>query len=129
MSYTVLAIDDDSAERKILETLFTHWGFHIVVAKNGREGLEKAAQVLPDLILTDVMMPDMDGYSMLMNLKSNEKLAGIPVIVLTGQTGERYQTISQGFGALHHVNKPFDPPDLLKKVKEVLQIEDEPGKA
>jgi len=119
----ILAIDDDFTERKILQTLFTHWGFDIELAVNGQEGLSKAAQLVPDLIITDVMMPDMDGYSMLMNLKANDALKDIPVIVLTGQSGERYQTISEGFGAVHHLNKPVDPPNLLSKVKQILEME------
>ena len=124
MSYTILSIDDDPAERTIIETLFKSWGFNMVMAVNGKDGLEKAAQVSPDLIITDVMMPDMDGYSMLMNLKADKNLAGIPVIVLTGQQGRRYETISEGFGAVHHMNKPVSPPDLLAKVKQVLNIDD-----
>lgn len=124
MKHSILAIDDDKAERKILESLFSYWGFVISLAENGKDGLEKAALIKPDLIITDVMMPDMDGYSMLMNLKSNSALANIPVIVLTGQTGERYETISQGFGAMHHLAKPLNPPDLLAKVKEILKIAD-----
>jgi DNA-binding response OmpR family regulator len=124
VSFTILAIDDDHAERTILKSLFAHWGFGIEIATNGKDGLEKAASVKPDLIITDVMMPDMDGYSMLMSLKANADLAGIPVIVLSGQTGERYETISEGFGALYHMNKPVDPPELLAKVKEILKVED-----
>ena len=123
MGKKILAIDDDFTERKILQTLFTHWGFDIELAVNGQEGLSKAAQLVPDLIITDVMMPDMDGYSMLMNLKANDALKDIPVIVLTGQSGERYQTISEGFGAVHHLNKPVDPPNLLSKVKQILEME------
>lgn len=124
MNYTILAIDDDMAERKILQTLFTHWGFNVELATNGKEGLQKAEQIKPDLIITDVMMPDMDGYSMLMNLRSNQDLAEIPVVVMTGQSGERYETISKGFGAIHHMDKPVNPPDLLEKVKKILNIDE-----
>ena len=120
MGAKVLAIDDDAAQRKVYETLFRFWGYEIHTAKNGAEGLAKAAELRPDLILTDVMMPDMDGYSMLMNLKAQPAMADIPVIVLTGQRGERYETVSKGFGAIYHVNKPFDPPELEAKVKEIL---------
>jgi len=120
MSRTILAIDDDMAQRKLMSMVFAGAGYTVHTAVDGADGLAKAAEIKPDLIITDVMMPDMDGYTLLSKLKADAELSGIPVIVLTGQISDRYKTISEGLGAVHHMDKPINPPALLKKVEELL---------
>ncbi|MDP2720786.1 MAG: response regulator [bacterium] len=92
----VLVVDDEAAVREIYSKEFTNSGFKVSLAANGEEGLLKAGEENPDLILLDVMMPKMSGIDTLKNLKNNDLTKKIPVLLLTN-LGEE-QIIKEGFG-------------------------------
>jgi len=95
-------------------------GFEVVGAAGGKEGLEKVRQELPDMVLLDLMMPDMDGWEVYQQMKADEKTKDIPVIVVTAKA----QSIDKVLG-LHiakvddYIAKPFSPQDLLNSVDKV----------
>lgn len=91
-------------------------GFEVATAKDGKEALESVRARPPDLIITDIMMPEMDGYEVLNQLRSDPATAGIPAIVLTALEEESYQEKSASLGALEHLVKPVSLPALKQKV-------------
>ncbi len=127
----VLVIDDDAAQRDLMLRFLERQGFTAMAAADGASGLEMARAHLPRAILLDVMMPKMDGWSVLTALKADPKLAAIPVVMVTF-VDER--TLSATLGAVDLVNKPVDW-DRLKTVLdrlreaegEVLVVDDDPG--
>jgi len=133
MSRKILIVDDDPDVILFLSTVLQDKGFEAIDAGNGQEGYEKAASERPDLILLDLMMPEKSGISLLHDLKTNEDLAGIPVIMVTGVSGETgidldhfFKKAAPGTGTDTvprpdgFIEKPVDPQRLLKLVEELL---------
>jgi two-component system alkaline phosphatase synthesis response regulator PhoP/two-component system response regulator RpaA len=115
----ILAIDDEQDIHDLIKQgLAEH---EVLIASNGLEGLEKARHLVPDLVLLDVNMPEMDGFEVCRQLRANPDLAGVPVIFLTGR-GELADKL-EGFdaGADDYVVKPFDVVELGVRVRAVLR--------
>ena len=117
----LLLIDDEPGMRNAVQAYLQDEGFEVLTAVDGLEGWEKAQQILPDLILTDVMMPRCDGYELLKKLREDERLSGTPVIFLTakGMTIDRTQGYKAGVD--DYIPKPFDPDELVARVKNVVK--------
>ena len=125
----VLIVDDELDVRIYLRTLFETSGYAPVVTRNGKEGLEKARELQPDLIILDVMMPEVGGVTMYRELKTDQGLKDIPVIMLTG-IGEK--SFSHYLKMLNvnvkdpvpqpdaHMEKPLDHQKLLELAKKIL---------
>ena len=92
----------------------------VVTAFDGQDALEKAQAMRPDVIVTDVMMPRMDGLTFAKQLKSNPSLATVPVVILTAKTGPRDVISGINAGARFYVTKPFKTDDLVAKVRKAL---------
>jgi CheY-like chemotaxis protein len=117
----VLIIDDEEDARSICSmSLGLLAGDVVFEAANGREGLKKAEEHLPDVIILDLLMPEMDGTETLRNLRKNPKTAKIPVIFLTvkGRFSEFDEL--KDLGALGVITKPFDPTKLSGQIQEIL---------
>lgn len=118
----LLLVDDDVNNLKILSSLLKR-EYRIKVARGGREALRLAEEdPIPDLILLDVMMPEMDGYTVCERLKSNSRTQDIPVIFLTGKTQAEDETRGFQAGAVDYVTKPINPPVLWARVKAQLAL-------
>ena len=119
----ILVVDDTPANIQTLTATLKAQGYQISVAVNGRQALEVVARVRPDLILLDVMMPEMDGFEACKHLKANPETRDIPVIFLTART--EATDIVQGFelGALDYVAKPFNSHELLARVNTHLTMD------
>lgn len=121
----VLCIEDDSEMIDLIKLILERKGFQFVGAVGGREGLEAVAREKPDLVLLDIMMPDIDGWDVYRQMKANEEFKDIPVIVVTAKA----QSIDKVLG-LHiakvddYVTKPFGPKELLRSIDKVLGLED-----
>jgi CheY-like chemotaxis protein len=116
----VLVGDDDPAIRELVADVLAEAGFRTARATNGEEVVELAVRQKPALIVLDVIMPKMDGYTTLIRLRGNRVTQDIPVVILTGQPGPIYQTLSYGAGATAHITKPFSPRQLMDTVERVL---------
>lgn len=117
----VLIVDD---ERDLVETISFRLeaaGYEVLSAYDGQEGLEKARDEKPDLILLDVMMPKMDGYQVCRFLKFDEDFKNIPIVMLTARGQESDKNTGAGVGADAYITKPFDSASLLLKIKELLE--------
>ncbi|MBC8003637.1 MAG: response regulator [Opitutaceae bacterium] len=124
MSSRILIVDDTPANIQALAAILKEKGYQISIATNGRQALEVLARVLPDLILLDVMMPEMDGFETCRRLKEAEQWRQIPVIFLTAKT--ETADIVQGFelGAVDYVAKPFNAHELLARVSTHLIMDE-----
>lgn len=122
ISHTTLLIVDDSTENlKLLGNSLKNAGYNILAALNGKQALALAASKQPDLILLDVMMPEMNGFEVCEALKNNTSTCSIPVIFLTASVG--IESIKTGFdaGATDYISKPFNPDELILRVKNHLK--------
>lgn len=117
----VICIEDDPEMIELVKLILGRKGFDLVGAIGGREGLETVRQLKPDLVLLDLMMPDIDGWEVYQQMKADDELKDIPVIVVTAKA----QSIDKVLG-LHiakvddYVTKPFGPQELLQSVNKVL---------
>jgi DNA-binding response OmpR family regulator len=120
----ILCIEDEPEMIDLIRLILGRRGFEVVGAAGGKEGLEKVLQELPDLVLLDLMMPDMDGWEVYQQMKADEKTKDIPVIVVTAKA----QSIDKVLG-LHiakvddYIAKPFSPQELLNSVDKVFGTE------
>jgi len=122
MQKKALVVDDDRSTLDVLEKFLGSHGFSVTTAHNGAEGLAVLEDARPDVIITDVEMPRMDGFAFCKKLKEDRSLASIPVIIMSGKKIAEGDLVS-GYekGADDYVIKPFSYPVLLAKVKAVLR--------
>src|ERR1017187_4048674 len=117
---SILVVDDDKGIVEIVRYIVTKAGHGIVEASNGREGLAQAKSAHPDLIILDVMMPEMDGYTLHQHLLSDAVTRRIPIIVLTAK-GQMRDSFIASPNVKFYMDKPFDPEDLQDKIRIALQ--------
>jgi type IV pilus assembly protein PilB len=117
----ILCIDDDRDVRNLLEKILTGAGYTVTAAGDGRQGLIEARKRTPDLILLDVMMPEIDGFSVCTQLQANQVTAYIPVIFLTALDSEEDRAKAFAVGAVDYLAKPVQKESLLAKVEEQLK--------
>jgi len=118
--YRILLIEDDPTITNVVELNLRLENYDVYLASDGEEGLKMVEEVDPDLVILDVMMPKMDGWQVLMELKSREDTRDIPVIMLTAMGDERSRVIGLRGGADDYISKPFSPLELTARVKVVL---------
>jgi two-component system response regulator VicR len=121
---TILCIEDEPEMIDLIRLILSRRGFEVIGAAGGKEGLEKLALETPDLVLLDLMMPDIDGWEVYQQMKANEKTKNVPVIVVTAKA----QSIDKVLG-LHiakvddYIAKPFSPQELLNSVEKVFSAQ------
>ena len=118
MAKTILVVDDERRLVSLVEAYLTQEGFRVVTAYNGREALFVARQESPDLIILDVMMPEMDGYEF---MRLHRKEHATPIILLTAKVEEDDKVIGLELGADDYITKPFRPRELTARVRAVLR--------
>ena len=120
MSAQLLLVDDEPGLREAVKDYLQESGFSVQVASNAREGWDLMQQSTPDLVISDIMMPQVDGYQFLKQLRDDPRFQTLPVIFLTakGMTGDRIQGYQAGVDA--YLPKPFDPDELVAIVENLL---------
>jgi two-component system alkaline phosphatase synthesis response regulator PhoP len=118
MAKTILIVDDDAAIRKMLKVNLEQEGFRIVTAKNGREALFVSREEKPDLIILDLMMPEMGGYEFMRN---HTQESDTPVIMLTAKIEETDKVLGLEFGADDYLTKPFSMRELIARIRALLR--------
>lgn len=117
----ILVVEDIQHIRQLLEVTLKFEGYPVVTASNGAEALEKILEQRPALILTDLLMPIMDGYSLIFNLRSKAETRDIPIVVLSATYVDREdKEFALSLGAVKFMEKPVDTPELLLSVGEIL---------
>ncbi|MBH8562541.1 response regulator transcription factor [Nostoc sp. CENA67] len=120
MSAQLLLVDDEPGLREAVKDYLQESGFSVQVASNAREGWDLMQQNTPDLVISDIMMPQVDGYQFLKQLREDPRFQALPVVFLTakGMTGDRIQGYQAGVDA--YLPKPFDPDELVAIVENLL---------
>ena len=117
----LLLVDDEPGLRTAVKAYLEDEGFAVTTANDGEEGWVTAQEMVPDVIISDLMMPRLDGYGLLKRLRADERLGGTPVIFLTakGMTADRIAGFNAG--ADDYIPKPFDPDELVARVQNVVR--------
>ncbi len=121
MKKRILLIED---EEDIIITLVFRLeaeGYEVITSLDGDDGLDKAKKEKPDLILLDVMLPKMNGYKVCGLLKGDNRFKNIPIVIFTARAEDADKKQSEEAGADAYITKPFEPPVLLAKIKELLK--------
>jgi DNA-binding response OmpR family regulator/anti-sigma regulatory factor (Ser/Thr protein kinase) len=116
----VLVVEDSSDMNKYLQDLLEPL-YCVESAVNGSEGYDKACKIKPDLIISDVIMPEIDGFELCKKIRATESTSTIPFIFLTAKSDEQFRLLGTQLGADDFISKPFDPNLLLEKVKNMLE--------
>ena len=116
----ILIVEDDHDLKAYLKNIL-HANYNVFEASNGLKGLEIADQKIPDIIVTDVMMPEMDGIEMCRKLKNKKETSHIPILMLTAKTAQEQQNQGLDAGAWDYIKKPFDTHALLSKINNMLE--------
>ena len=118
MTKTILVVDDEQRLVSVVKAYLEQEGFRVVTASNGREAIHIGRQEKPDLIILDIMMPEMDGYEF---LRVHRKERETPIIILTARVADDEKVIGLELGADDYVTKPFKPRELIARVRAVLR--------
>ncbi|MBL8103027.1 MAG: response regulator [Anaerolineales bacterium] len=122
MSSTILIVDDELAGLHTLESILDGQGYQIVMAQNGPEALKKTRELLPDVILLDVMMPGMDGFEVCRNIRNDPLLAEIPIIMLTALDDRKSLLVGLESGADDYITKPYDRYELRARLLGITRL-------
>ena len=123
MAYKILVVDDEVDLVEMLTMRLEASGYEVITASNGQEGLDKAQNENPDLMLLDVMMPIMNGYQVCRLLKFDDRFKHIPIIMLTAKTQDSDEATGKQTGADSYIGKPFDWKILHAEIKKYLKEE------
>ncbi|MER2539686.1 MAG: Hpt domain-containing protein [Azonexus sp.] len=117
---TVMVVDDSLTVRKITSRLLTREGYQVVLAKDGVDALEQLIEVMPDVVLSDVEMPRMDGFDLVRNIRADNRLKQLPVIMITSRTADKHRNYALEIGANHYLGKPYDEDELLRLIESYI---------
>lgn len=119
---TVLLVEDDEDTRYVYQLTLERVGFRVVTAVAGDEGVQAASRELPDLVLMDLSIPEMDGWTAIRRLKADERTQDIPVIVVTAHAFPEDRRMAEEVGCDGFMTKPCRPPELLKEVRRLVMV-------
>lgn len=121
MSKTILVVDDEQDLLDLMEIILGGEGFNIITASNGQEAINKLKETIPDLVLLDVMMPIMDGWQTLKNIKTTKETSHLPVVMVTAKIGDDDRMRGLREGATDYIGKPFAPREVVNRIKTILK--------
>jgi len=111
---TVLVVDDSLTVRKITSKLLAREGYQVELAKDGVDALEHLIEKIPDVILSDIEMPRMDGFDLVRNIRADARLKQVPIIMITSRTADKHRNYAMEIGANDYLGKPYDEEQLLR---------------
>lgn len=116
----ILVVDDDPYILMSLEFLMKKNGYDVMVARNGNEALELVDKQLPQLVLLDIMMPDVDGYEICRHIKNSKKLKAIKVVFMSAKSREADIQKGYDLGAALYITKPFSTREMMKQINSLM---------
>lgn len=119
---TILIVDDEQVSRYTVEILLAAEGYNLVFAENGADALQKAGELVPDLMLLDVMMPGMDGFEVCQRLRDNKRLAELPIVMVTALDDRDSRLRGIEVGADDFMSKPYDRAELRARVRTITRL-------
>jgi len=117
----VLVVDDSITVRRVTQRLLTREGYRVALAADGLQALERLAEELPTVVLSDIEMPRMDGFDLCRNIRADARLAALPVIMITSRIAEKHREHAMELGANHYLGKPYSEEELLSLIKHYSQ--------
>ncbi|MBX2977615.1 MAG: response regulator transcription factor [Ignavibacteriaceae bacterium] len=121
MKKKILLIEDDQKLRENISEILEIEGYDVDCAENGLIGIEKVSKFVPDLIISDILMPEIDGFGVLQKLLNSPETSTIPLIFLTAKVEVENYKRGMNLGAVDYIHKPFHIDDLLNAVKEIFK--------
>ncbi len=118
----ILLVDDDEEILKLLTIRFKQEGFEVITAVDGEGSIKRAEEEAPHLVVLDIVMPGMDGYTVLKEMRRNPKTRDIPVIMLSGKEEEKVRDLFAFQHISDYIEKPFELDDLVSRVNKVLNL-------
>jgi chemosensory pili system protein ChpA (sensor histidine kinase/response regulator) len=112
----VMVVDDSLTVRRVTQRLLVREGYRVVVAKDGLDALERLAEERPQVVLSDIEMPRMDGFDLVRNIRGDERLRDLPVIMITSRIAQKHRDVAAELGVEHYLGKPYSEEDLLALV-------------
>jgi two-component system chemotaxis response regulator CheY len=119
VSKTILTVDDSRTMRDMLRLALTAAGYEVLQAEDGVHGLEVLSDCTPDVIVTDINMPRMDGYGFIESVRADPQRRAIPILVLTTESSAEKKTRARDAGATGWIIKPFNPDKLVDAIRRV----------
>ncbi|WP_374511934.1 Hpt domain-containing protein [Niveibacterium sp.] len=110
---TVMVVDDSLTVRKITSRLLEREGYRVVTAKDGVDALEQLVETMPDVMLLDIEMPRMDGYDLTRNIRADDRLRPLPIIMITSRMADKHRNYAFEIGVNHYLGKPYNEEELL----------------
>lgn len=117
---TILTVDDSPTIRRLLAGTLGGFGYQVEQAEDGVAALEKLQERKPDLVITDINMPRLDGFGLISAIRAEDRLAGMPILVLTTESSEEKKAQARAAGATGWIVKPFDPVKLDTAIRRVV---------
>ncbi len=112
----VMVVDDSLTVRRVTQRLLVREGYRVVVAKDGLDALERLAEEKPQVVLSDIEMPRMDGFDLVRNIRGDQRLSDLPVIMITSRIAQKHRDVAAELGVEHYLGKPYSEEDLLALV-------------
>lgn len=113
----VLVVDDSITVRRVTQRLLTREGYRVALAADGLQALERLAEELPSVVLSDIEMPRMDGFDLARNIRGDSRLAHLPIVMITSRIAEKHREHARELGVNHYLGKPYSEEELLSLVK------------
>ncbi len=117
---TVMVVDDSITVRKVTTRLLERHGMNVITAKDGVDALATLQEVTPDIMLLDIEMPRMDGFELATNVRNDDRLKKVPIIMITSRTGQKHQDRAKKIGVERYMGKPFQETELFETIEELL---------
>lgn len=122
MSLNVLAIDDSRTMRHLLRATLEKAGFEVTTADDGVDGVEKLTSLMPDVIITDINMPRMDGFGVIDAVRASDNVSKVPILVLSTESSAEMKDRARQSGATGWIVKPFDEERLISAIRRVARV-------
>jgi chemosensory pili system protein ChpA (sensor histidine kinase/response regulator) len=118
----VLVVDDSLTVRRVTQRLLVREGYRVMLAKDGLDAIDKLAEEIPAIVLSDIEMPRMDGFDLVRNMRSDPRLRDLPVIMITSRIAQKHRDHAAELGVDHYLGKPYSEEDLLSLVARYTAI-------
>jgi len=113
----VLVVDDSITVRRVTQRLLVREGYRVSLAADGLQALERLAEELPAVVLSDIEMPRMDGFDLARNIRADARLAHLPIVMITSRIAEKHREHAKELGVNHYLGKPYSEEELMSLVK------------
>jgi two-component system, chemotaxis family, chemotaxis protein CheY len=122
MSLKILAIDDSRTIREMLRKALGSAGFEVYLADDGQAGIEALENILPDVVITDINMPRLDGFGVLNAIRTHANFKSLPVLILTTESAQDLKNMARQAGATGWIVKPFDDGKLVSAIRRIAAV-------